>query len=367
MRTRGEPYRVVVWGPGVLGTLLLQEILRLPELDLIGVLAYSRTKDGVDVGTYLRSEPIGVAMTTDKERIFDLHADCVLFCTQATAGADAGSETTRDVCRLLASGKNIVTAVGYHYPAFHGHKLLDMLESACWAGGTTLHSTGVNPGLFNERFATTLSAVCTRIDSIVVQEIGMGGAVDSIDMMRMVGWGQPPPPAAEIMDLAARYYGESIAHACALLGRTVERIEPECDFVLADRDYELSGMTVPEGTMGCVIHKFTAIVDGRPFFRLEEYFIAHADLAPVPVPCPAHWTVTIEGAPTSIRASIDMQRSFAENGPPADGDDALPAYYATGVSMIQAIPVVCAAPPGILYPLIFTRNVPDLRMLEPPR
>jgi hypothetical protein len=32
--------------------------------------------------------------------------------------------------------------------------------------------------------------------------------------------------------------------------------------------------------------------------------------------------------------------------------------------MIQAIPVVCTAPPGIVYPSIFTRNVPDLRMLE---
>jgi hypothetical protein len=360
---REAPYKVVVWGPGALGSLLLREIVQLPELELVGVLAYSEGKDGADVGTYLGSDPIGVAMTTDKQRIFDLDADCVLFCTQVTAGADLGSETTADVCRLLESGKNVVTAIGYHYPAFHGHELVDRLESACRAGGTSLHSTGVNPGLLTERFMTTLSAVCTRIDSIVVQEIGVGGTVDSADMMAMIGWGQAPPPPEMMLELAARYYGESIAHACALLGRTAERIEPEFDFVLADRDYELKGMTVPAGTMGCVIHKFTAIVDGRPFLRLEEYFIAHIDLAPFPIPSPDHWTITIEGAPTSIRASIDMAPSFADGRQVADGGPP-PGYYATGVPMIQAIPVVCAAPPGIVYPSIFTRNVPDLRMLD---
>ena len=361
---RDAPYKLVVWGPGVLGSLILREILQLPELQLVGVLAYSTGKDGADVGTYLGSDPIGLTITTDKQEIWDLDADCVLFCPQATAGADLGSDTTADMCRLLESGKNVVTSIGYHYPAFHGDELLDRLEAACRTGGASLHATGVNPGVMSERFMTTLSAVCTRIDSIIVQEIGVGGAVDSADMMQMIGWGQAPPPAREILDLAARYYGESITHACALLGRSVERIEPEFDFVLADRDYDLKFMTVAEGTMGSVIHKFTAIVDGRPFLRLEEYFIAHVDVAPFPIQHPDYWTITIEGAPMSIRATIDMKESFGQDRRFADAHNAPPGYYATGVPMIQAIPVVCAAPPGIVYPSIFTRNVPDLRMLE---
>ena len=361
---RETPYKVVVWGPGVLGSLLLREIRQRPELALVGVLAYSDGKDGVDVGTYLGSDRIGVTITTDKQRIFGLDADCVLFCPQATAGAELASQTTADVCRLLEGGKNVVTASGYHYPDFQGHELADRLETACRVGGASLHSTGVNPGLMSERFMTTLSAVCGRIDLIVVQEIGVGATVESVDMMRMVGWGQPPPPAPEVLELAVRYYGESITHASALLGRTVDEIVPEVDFVLADRDYDLGGLVVPEGTMGCVIHKFTAIVDGQPFLRLEEYFIAHADLAPFPISSPDHWTITIEGAPISIRASIDMQHSFVQGSRFADGDRTPPAYYATGMPMIQAIPVVCAAPPGIVYPTIFSRSVPDLRAVD---
>ena len=363
---RDAPYRVIVWGPGVLGSLLLREILARPELELVGVLAYSAAKSGVDIGTYLGSQPLGVEMTTDKERVFGLDADCVLFCPQATAGVDLGSQTTADLCRLLETGKNVVTASGYHYPVFHGHELVDHLESACQAGKASLHSTGINPGFMCERLATTLSAVCSKIDTIVVQEIGLGATVESADMMSMIGWGQPPPPANEIVELAARYYGEGITHACAILGRTVDRIVPEVDFVLAERDYQLGTFTVPKGTMGCVTHTFTAMVDGQPFFRLEEYFIADVELAPTSLTSPDHYTITIEGAPISIRASIDMKHSFARDQRFPSDDHAPPAYYATAVPMIQAIPVVCAAPPGLVYPTVFTRNVPRLSMLESP-
>jgi 4-hydroxy-tetrahydrodipicolinate reductase len=361
---REAPYKVVVWGPGIVGKILLREILPRPELELVGVLAYSPEKDGVDVGTLLGVDPVGVKVTTNKDDVLDMGADCVLFCTRVTAGADPDSETTADLCRLLEHGINVVTPIGYHYPAFHGEAFAQRLEDACRKGGASLHSTGINPGLLSERFLTTLSAVCTSIDSIVVQEMGDGN-IDSPDMMAALGLGQPPgAPAAEVIELATRYYSESITYVCKMFGRQVERIESEFDYVVADRDYPLIVTTVKKGTMGGVIHKFTAIVDGKPFFRLEEVFLADIELSPVPLTSQDHWTITIEGKPTSIRASIDMKPSFAGGGRYRPGDDTIPAYYATGVPVIQAIPVVCSAPPGIVYPSVFSHCVPDWRMLD---
>ena len=40
------------------------------------------------------------------------------------------------------------------------------------------------------------------------------------------------------------------------------------------------------------------------------------------------------------------------------------AYYATALPMLQAIPVVVDAAPGIVYPTVFTTAVPDLRQLS---
>ena len=352
------PYRVVVWGPGALGSLVLQEVLDRPELELVGVLAYRDTKKGVDAGSYLGREPVGVAITTDKDDIHALDADVVVLCPQATAGAELGSPITDDVLALLRSGKSVVTASGYHYPAFHQNGLEEALTAACLQGGASLHSTGINPGWLSERVVPVLAATCSRIDSITVQEVGVGATVDSADMMQMIGWGQQPPPMELIVQMALRYYGESITHACALLGRTVDRVEADFDHVLADRDYDLGGFTVPAGTMGAVQHTFTAIVDGKPFFRLEEHFICHPDVSPIPLPAAErkdHLAVRIDGDPVSVRTTIELDGA-RDGGAPV-------AYWATAMPMVQAIPVVVDALPGIVRPTVFTTAVPDLRQL----
>jgi hypothetical protein len=220
-----------------------------------------------------------------------------------------------------------------------------------------VHGTGINPGLVSERFVTTLTAAMTEVHRITVQEVGVGGTVDSADMMAMIGWGQQPPPMQLIVDMAARYYGESITHACEILGRTVDRVEADFSYVLAERDYQVGALTIPAGSMGSVQHTFTAIVDGEPFFRLEEHFIAHPELSPIPLPAKDFWTATIEGTPTSVRMLLEMEHTYGES----DGTPA--AYYATGASMIQAIPVVVAAGPGLVGPEVWTRAVPDLRTM----
>jgi hypothetical protein len=45
-----DPIRVLVWGPGGLGNFAIREVMRLPEFELVGVLAYADDKHGVDAG-----------------------------------------------------------------------------------------------------------------------------------------------------------------------------------------------------------------------------------------------------------------------------------------------------------------------------
>lgn len=67
-------------------------------------------------------------------------------------------------------------------------------------------------------------------------------------MMAMIGWGQPPMQF--IVDMAARYYGESITHACAIVGRTVDRVDADFSYVLADRDHQIGSLTIAAGDDG---------------------------------------------------------------------------------------------------------------------
>jgi hypothetical protein len=46
-----DPYKVVVGGPGGLGRIIIREVAARPEFELVGGLAYSDPKNGVDLGT----------------------------------------------------------------------------------------------------------------------------------------------------------------------------------------------------------------------------------------------------------------------------------------------------------------------------
>ena len=76
--------------------------------------------------------------------------------------------STRDVIRLLESGKNVVTPVGWIYPAESPG--VAAIEAACQKAGVTLHGTGINPGGITERFPLMLSALCRDIRHVRAEE-----------------------------------------------------------------------------------------------------------------------------------------------------------------------------------------------------
>jgi 4-hydroxy-tetrahydrodipicolinate reductase len=365
---RSDPYRVIVWGPGVLGNALIREMAKKPEFEIVGVLAYSEDKSGKDAGELAGAGAIGVAITTDQEEIFALDADVALICVKTTAPVDLKSDTTQSVVRFLEKGVNVVSAPAYQWAHLHGQELVDTLEQACRTGNATLHSTGINPGLLNERWTVGFTAAMTEIDHIKVQEINDNSHIDSKDMMLAIGYGQEPNYEVQpiVMALGKRYYHETLLQTMHILGHEVERIEDDFEWLVADKDYSHVAVDVPKGTINGIIHRYHAVANGRRFMTLEEIFYGSADQCPVPeVTGGDMWTILIEGKPTSLRAVIDMKASIEENRAFADGDTTLPAYYATAVPMLQAIPLVVGGEPGIVYPHTFTTYRPDLRELEP--
>ena len=152
---RQDPYKIIVWAPGYLGSAVLKEVLKRPEFELVGVLAYSESKNGMDVGEMLGIGTVGVKMTTDQQEIFDMDADCVIHC-----GTNMMDDSPRneEVVRLLQSGKNVVASPNYHYPKLRGPAFVKMLDDACLAGGTSLYGTGINPGWLCERMNISTSA-----------------------------------------------------------------------------------------------------------------------------------------------------------------------------------------------------------------
>src|SRR5690606_9369845 len=106
--------------------------------------------------------------------------------------------------------------------------------------------------------------------------------------------------------------------------------------------------------------------DGRPFYVLEEIFFMHPELCPVDLRGENNVnTIRIEGEPTSVNLTMALKASVLENRWIQE-DGTRPTYNATAAAMLQAIPLVCGAEPGIVYPHAFTSFVPDLRDFRSP-
>ncbi len=136
--------RVIQWATGSVGRHAVAAVHEHPDLELAGALVYSDAKAGRDVGEICGIGPVGVTTTKDPDEIAALDADCVLYMPQGEMNPLGALD---DICRLLASGKNVVsTAVtGLIYPRSLGDKVVDKLESACAVGGHPSTPPASNP------------------------------------------------------------------------------------------------------------------------------------------------------------------------------------------------------------------------------
>lgn len=363
---RRDPYRVVVWAPGYLGSAVIKEILKRPEFELVGVLAYSEHKDGQDVGDMLGTGRIGVTITTDKQRIYDMAADCVIHC--GTNLRDDGPRN-EEVVRLLESGKNVVASPNYHFPQLRGAAFVGMLEQACEKGGVSLYGTGINPGWLTERLTPLLTSFSNQIDYIRAQEYFNLTNVDSTLMLKACTIGMSLERAHGIIHKIEQragtpYYFPAVAQAVQVLGHDLERIDVHSRFTQAEQDLHLpaSGVTVRRGEIVRWESTWTGVVDGRPFFHLDEIFYV-GDYCPVTTRGD-HYRVIVEGRPASVTLQMDIMASVEQDLLHRGDDRTTAGYYATAVILMQAVPIACSARPGIVYPDNFAHYSNDYRKLE---
>jgi len=152
-------YRVIQWATGNVGRAAIEGVLGHPDLELAGCWVHSEAKDGTDVGTLIGRDRLGVTATTDVDALLGLDADCVVY---SPIFADE-----RVITRILESGKNVVTPLGWFYPPAEDRSRLD---AVCRAAGVTLHGTGIHPGGITERFPLMVSALSASITHVRAEE-----------------------------------------------------------------------------------------------------------------------------------------------------------------------------------------------------
>ena len=241
-----NPYRVILWGPGSIGSELLRAIIdSRDDLEIVGVRVYSDAKNGVDAGTLVDRDPIGVAATTNVDEMMALDADCVVY-TPRNGDFD-------DVCRLLASGKNVVTTVFLFYPPRLPDADRLRLEAACREGNSTFHASGINPGNLSGVLPLALSGMSRTIDKITLQERADMTLYDSTDIsFGNMKFGEPldviDPDVDEYLRDMKSMFVEQIWLLADALNAGIDEVTVDIEVIPAERDHQIFDRLLRAGT-----------------------------------------------------------------------------------------------------------------------
>ncbi|OBI50014.1 dihydrodipicolinate reductase [Mycobacterium kyorinense] len=334
-----EPLKVVQWATGNVGGHAVAAVHDHPDLELVGALVYTDTKAGRDVGEICGTGEIGVTATKDPEQIFALDADCVLYMAQGEWNPSAALD---DVCRLLASGKNVVsTAVtAWIYPESSGGDVVERLEAACEEGQTSFHGTGIEPGWAAEVLPLTMSGLFRRIDSLRVQEL-MDYTTYNVPfvLIDVMGFGKDPnePVPMDEPAIGGLSFKAPLMLLADGLGATVDDYVWEREVAVTDTPIDITAGRIDAGTVSAQRFAYTAIIEGRPALTVEHITRLGADQAPH-WPNGRGWKVTVEGLPSMV-----LESRIAIH----DEDDTDQGCLGTAMHAVHAIAPVCAAAPGI--------------------
>jgi hypothetical protein len=335
--------RVAHFGTGHTGMLVLRQILRRHDLELVGHLVHTPHKAGIDSGVIAGLEPVGVQATTSFEAFCELDADCVTYC--ATEFGREVDDVIDQMCLLLKSGKNVVTTtfVRLVYPQSLPTELFDALEKACATGQSAFFGTGIAPGFTTDALPVHCATLSAAPRTVRIAERILQGTYSDPLSFAALGFGATP--TGGITDLPADAWVTHFAGTMRMLsdglGWTLDSIRARQDLWLADRDYVFAAGPVPQGTVAGIRLRFDGIVAGEARLQLSWVYTMPDDSGdtwdPVRLAASAARLFThieIDGAP---RVDVTFEL--------AGGD--LPGADATATRAVNAIAAVCQATPGV--------------------
>src|SRR5262249_36973447 len=130
--------------------------------------------------------------------------------------------------------------------------MVERLEEACKAGGTSMFTSGIDPGFANDLLPIVLSGFCERVDTIRVQEILNYATYDQPEVLfETMGFGKPLDHTPLLLFPSALSYAwGGVIHMIAdALDVEVSQVRERHEKAALDHDVEIGLGTIEAGTM----------------------------------------------------------------------------------------------------------------------
>ncbi len=336
--------RVVVWGTGFVGRMVIPEILRQPAFELVGVGVSHPDKVGRDVGALCGIDPVGLAATGAVEELVDLAPDAVVHFGPTAAHAN---DNLRDIGAFLRAGIDVCSTAmtPWVWPSMklNPPSWIDPITEACQAGSSSCFTTGIDPGFANDLFPMTLMGLCGQVRQVRALEILDYRNYEG-DYEEEMGIGRPPEfiPLLEHSDILVMSWGATVPMMAHAVGIELDEITTTWEKWVTDRPITSAKGGISPGEVAAIRFTINGIYRGEPRICLEHVNRVGDDAAP-------EWPrgtqsdvyrVVIDGSP-----SITQETAFRFSD--GSGRDAAAAgCLATGMRALNAVPAVNDLPPG---------------------
>jgi hypothetical protein len=327
-------FRVAVWGTGNVGLRALRAVIEHPLMELVAVRVYSAAKEGRDAGELCGVAPLGVPATRSIDSVLAVRPDCVIYLPHQM--------DLDDLCRLLAAGVNIATAyLGFNHRGSMEPAMRAKLETACLQGSASLYSTGSSPGWATELMPLTLLAMQRRFDCLTIFDYADMASRNSPKMLfEGMYFGARPEDVPDRSQGTAASTPPTFRALAEAVGLPLDEIRTSLELAVARKAERIAAGTIAAGSVAAKRMGIVGLRNGKPLLQRYSTWYVAKELEPQWELQSSGWRFRVEGD-----ASLDVSVNFA-----VDARDY--ANYSPGLTanpVVNAVPLVCGAAPGIVH------------------
>jgi hypothetical protein len=337
--------RVVVWGTGFVGRMVLPEIVKHPLFELVGVGVSSPDKVGRDVGDICGlPESVGIAATDDVEALIALKPDALVHYGPTAMHA---KDNIKLITSFLRAGIDVCSTAmtPWIWPTMPQNppNWIQPITEACEAGESSCFTTGIDPGFANDLFPMTLMGLTSEVRRVRASEL-LDYTNYEGDYEVEMGIGREPEysPMLENSDVLIFAWGATVPMIAHAAGIMLDGMTTTWDKWVTPTDRKSAKGVIKAGHVAAVRFTINGLYQGETRIQLEHVNRIGLDAAP-------DWPtghdndvyrVDIEGTP-----SIFQETAFRFTD--GSGRDAAAAgCLATGLRALNAVAAVNELSPG---------------------
>jgi hypothetical protein len=315
--------RVLHFGLGPIGTAIVKQVAARPGFKIVGAVDIDPAKSGRDLGDVVGlPRRIGVKISNDAAKALKAtRPDVAVLCTSSSI-----KKVLPQIEMILKSKTAIVsTTEELSYPGYTHIRQARQIHALAKKAKVAVLGTGVNPGFAMDALPIALTAVCERVDRIVVNRV-QDARIRRLPFQQKIGAGLTTEQfQKKVDDGSVRHVGltESIAMIADALGWTLDRITDNIQPKIAAVTISSEFLAVDPGYVCGIIQDGWGYRKGEPVIKLHmEAYLGSPE---------TYDSIDIEGSP-----SLSMKLAGGIHGD-----------VATASIIVNSIPKVLTATPGL--------------------